>query len=68
MLTSPVASAGAWHPAAGTGLSARAMRLGPRLLAALPWPAGDLGRAAQLLRDGDVLGCGRAVTAAYSVA
>ena len=66
VLTSPVASAAAWHAAAGTGLSARAIRLGPAALASLPWPAGDLGRAAQLLRDGDVLGCGRAVTAAYS--
>jgi hypothetical protein len=67
VLTSPVASAAAWHAAAGTGLSARAIRLGPAALASLPWPAGDLGRATLLLRDGDVLGCGRAVTAAYAV-
>ena len=66
VLTSPVAAAAAWHAAAGTGLSARAIRLGPAALASLPWPAGDLGPAAQLLRDGDVLGCGRAVAAAYA--
>jgi hypothetical protein len=66
VLTSPVATAAAWHATAGTGLSARAIRLGPATLASLPWPAGDLGLAVQLLRHGDVLGCGRAVTAAYS--
>ncbi len=49
VLTSPVAAAAAWHAAAGTGLSARAIRLGPAALASLPWPAGDLGPAAQLL-------------------
>ena len=64
VLTSPVAAAAAWHAAAGTGLSARAIRLGPAALASLPWPAGDIAAAAQLLRDGDVLGCGRAIAAA----
>ena len=43
VLTSPVAAAAAWHAAAGTGLSARAIRLGPAALASLPWPAGDIG-------------------------
>jgi SAM-dependent methyltransferase len=66
VLTSPVAAAAAWHAAAGTGLSARAIRLGPAALAALPWPAGDLTHGVQLLRDGDVVGCGAAVAAAYS--
>jgi hypothetical protein len=66
VLTSPIAAAAAWHAAAGTGLSARAIRLGPASLASLPWPAGDVAAAAQLLRDGDVLGCGRAVAAAFS--
>ena len=46
--------------AAGTGLSARAIRLGPAALASLPWPAGDVSGGVQLLRDGDVLGRGRA--------
>jgi SAM-dependent methyltransferase len=66
VLTSPVATAAAWLAAAGTGLSARAIRLGPAALAALPWPAGDVGPGARLLRDGDVLGCGRAIAAAYA--
>jgi hypothetical protein len=66
VLTSPVAAVAAWHAAAGTGLSARAIRLGPATLASLPWPAGDIGPAVQLLRYGDVLGCGRAMAAAYS--
>ena len=49
VLTSPVASVWAWHRAAGTGLSARSLRLGPRLIEAAavagrvrstaPWPA-----------------------------
>jgi hypothetical protein len=68
VLTSPVASAAAWLAAAGTGLSARAIRLGPAALASLPWPAGDVGHGARLLRDGDIVGCGRAVAAAYAPA
>lgn len=36
VLTSPMASAWAWERAAGTGLSARSIRLGPALLAELP--------------------------------
>ena len=66
VLTSPVAGAAAWFAAAGTGLSARAIRLGPAALASLPWPAGDVSGGARLLRDGDILGCGRAITAAYA--
>jgi hypothetical protein len=67
VLTSPVASAWAWHRAAGTGLSARSVRLGPRWLTELPWPDGELGPAVDALRAGDVAGCGHAVTAAYGV-
>ncbi|MET0146082.1 MAG: N-6 DNA methylase [Ilumatobacteraceae bacterium] len=67
VLTSPVASAWAWHRAAGTGLSADTIRLGPRWLVDLPWPAGDLAPAATALRDGDVVGCGLAVMDAYGV-
>ena len=66
VLTSPVASAAAWRLAAGTGLSARALRVGPSLVASLPWPAGDLGEAVDALRAGDVLACGRAVDVAYA--
>ena len=67
VLTSPVASAWAWHRAAGTGLSATSLRLGPRWLTELPWPAGDLGPAVDALRDGDLVACGRAVLRAYDI-
>jgi SAM-dependent methyltransferase len=67
VLTSPVASAWAWHRAAGTGLSARTLRLGPRWLAELPWPAGSLGSAVAALRDGDVVACGAAVGEAFGI-
>lgn len=65
VLTSPVASLAAWQAAAGTGLSARSVRLNPRLIGALPWPAGDLVGAVEALRDGDVAECGRLVDAAF---
>jgi hypothetical protein len=67
VLTSPVATAWAWQRAAGTGLSAHALRLGPRWLAALPWPAGDLAPAIDALRAGAVSRCGMATDAAYGV-
>jgi SAM-dependent methyltransferase len=67
VLTSPVASLAAWHAAAGTGLSARNVRLGPSLLGGLPWPDGDLTEAVEAFDQGDLLGCGRAVTRAYGV-
>jgi hypothetical protein len=67
VLTSPVAGAWAWHRAAGTGLSARTLRLGPRWLAELPWPARSLAPAVEALRDGDVGACGAAVVDAFGV-
>ena len=67
LLTSPVASAWAWHRAGGSGLSAGAVRLGPRWLAELPWPAGGLAAAASALAAGDVHGCGDTVTSAYGL-
>lgn len=67
VLTSPVATVAAWHGTAGTGMSARAIRLGPAVLASVPWPAGDLGSAVAALRAGDVIGCGEAVTLAFGV-
>ncbi|MEX2626028.1 MAG: hypothetical protein WD225_04045, partial [Ilumatobacteraceae bacterium] len=67
VLTSPVATAWAWHRAAGTGLSARTLRLGPAFLADLPWPTGDLSAAVAALRFGDVERCGDLVTDAYGV-
>lgn len=65
VLTSPVASCWAWHRAAGTGRSPTAIRLGPRWFADLPWPEGDASEAVAALSAGDVVGCGRAVLAAY---
>jgi hypothetical protein len=67
VLTSPVASAWVHEHAAGSGLSARSVRLSPSLLAALPWPAGDLSGAAAALRAGELAECGLAVSAAYGV-
>ncbi|MGH9132690.1 MAG: hypothetical protein ACRDZZ_02040, partial [Ilumatobacteraceae bacterium] len=67
VLTSPVASVAAWHANAGTGLSATAIRLGPGMLASLVWPAAEIGHAVRLLREGDIAGCGRSVTAAYGI-
>jgi SAM-dependent methyltransferase len=67
VITSPVASVLAWQLGAGTGLSTTTVRIGPALLARLPWPAGDLCAATAALADGDIDGCGRAVTAAYSI-
>lgn len=67
VLTSPVASAWAWHRSAGTGLSSDAIRVGPVVLADLPWPAGPLGAAVAALESGDVRGCGALVDAAYGV-
>jgi hypothetical protein len=67
VLTSPYASVWAWHRSAGTGMSAGTIRLGPALLADLPWPQGDLSPAVRALRDGDVRVCGRWVDAAYGI-
>lgn len=67
VLTSPAASAWAWHERGGSGLSANTIRLGPVMLAALPWPTGDLAAAVSALRSGDVLTCGRLVDAAFGV-
>ncbi len=66
-LTAPVASALCWHQGAGTGLSATTVRLSPAMLAALPWPSGDLAASVDALRDGDITACGRAVLAAYGL-
>jgi hypothetical protein len=67
LLTSPLASAWAWHRSAGTGLSADAIRVGPVMLAQLPWPAGDLGQAAAALADHDVRRCASEVHAAFGM-
>ena len=67
VLTSPVASVLAWQEGGGTGLSTTSVRIGPALLAATPWPAGDLSAAVEALGGGDIVGCGRAVCAAYGL-
>ncbi|HEX6658640.1 MAG TPA: N-6 DNA methylase [Ilumatobacter sp.] len=67
VITSPVASVLAWQLAAGTGLSTRAVRVGPALLAQLPWPSGDLAAATAALISSDIEGCAREVTAAYAI-
>jgi SAM-dependent methyltransferase len=67
VLTSPVASAAAWHHAAGTGLSTTTVRIGPSVLAGVPWPSGELDRAVAELRGGEVVQCGRAVVDAYGL-
>ncbi len=68
VLTSPVASAICWHLGAGTGLSTTSVRVGPAVLARVPWPGGDLAAAVAALRRGDPMACGVAVTEAYGVA
>ncbi len=67
VLTSASASAWAWHERGGTGLSANTIRVGPVMLGELPWPSGPLDAAVEALADRDVVGCGRAVDAAYGV-
>lgn len=67
VLTSPVASVAAWQHGAGTGLSTRSVRVGPAVLAAVPWPAGSLDAAVAALRDGDVVGCAHHVCTAYGL-
>lgn len=67
VLTSPVATAWAWHRCAGSGLSAASLRTGPAVLARLPWPEGDLAGAVRALVDGDIDGCGRLVDQAFGV-
>ena len=67
VLSSPFASAWAWHRVAGTGLSARSVRVGPTLLADVPWPAGALGVAIDEWRAGDLERSAAAVHAAYGI-
>ncbi len=67
VLTSPVASAWAWRRGAGTGMSADAIRLGPVMLADLPWPTGSLGAAVAALRAGDARSCAALVLDAHGI-
>lgn len=68
VLTSPSVSVWAWQQRGGTGLAADSIRLGPTMLADLPWPTGPLDAAVAALRDGDVVRCGRLVDHAYGIA
>jgi SAM-dependent methyltransferase len=67
LLTSPVASAWLAARSAGTGLSARALRVSAPVLGRLPVPAGQLDVAVACLGRGDVAGCGSAVSRAYGL-
>jgi hypothetical protein len=67
VLTSPAASIWAWHRQGGTGLSPNTIRVGPAMLAALPWPGGPLDAAVAALRSGDMVSCGRLVDEAYGL-
>ncbi len=70
VLTSPVASAWLAHRRLGSGLSASAVRVSAADLAQVPLPTDDDAweRATAALRDGDVVGCGRAMVEAYGLA
>jgi hypothetical protein len=67
VLTAPSVSVWAWHQRGGTGLSADTIRLGPTMLAELPWPAGSLDDAVAALQAGRVEECGGLVDDAYGI-
>lgn len=67
VLSAPSVSVWAWHQRGGTGLSPTTIRVGPTMLAELPWPSGPLGPAVAALRSGDVERCGRLVDATYGL-
>ncbi len=67
VLSAPSVSAWAWHQRGGTGLSSNTIRLGPSMLAELPWPTGSLDAAVDALRDGDVVACADLADAAYGI-
>jgi SAM-dependent methyltransferase len=67
VLSSPLASAWLWHAAAGTGLSARTVRLRPALVATVPWPRGPLDAATAAYDAGDLSAAAVAVHHAYDI-
>jgi hypothetical protein len=67
VLSSPLVSAVLWHTAAGTGLSARSIRIRPAALAAVPWPAGPLTAAIEAYESGDLARSAAQVHAAYGI-
>jgi SAM-dependent methyltransferase len=68
VLTSPIASAWLWHRSGGSGMSASSVRVGPVVLADLPWPSGNLESAVAALQKGDIRGCARVILDAYDSA
>ena len=67
VLSSPLAAAWLWHAAAGTGLSARTIRLRPALVAGLPWPEQSLAPAIAAYEAGDLDASAIAVHRAYGI-
>lgn len=67
VLGAPSSSVWAWHRRGGTGLSSDTIRVGPTMLAELPWPPGSLTAAVDALRDGDVVASGSLVDEAYGI-
>ncbi len=67
VLSSPIASAWLWHAAAGTGLSARSIRLRPSLVSEVPWPARSLAPAVEAFDAGDLAASALAVHRAYGI-
>jgi hypothetical protein len=67
VLSSPVASLWLAHRSAGTGRSARVVRVSAPVLAEVPWPRGDLSTAAAAMRNGDLDAAARATLTAYGV-
>jgi hypothetical protein len=67
VLSAPSVSVWAWHQRGGTGLSPNTIRVGPTMLAELPWPSGPLTAAVEALQSGDVEQCGRMVDVAYGL-
>jgi hypothetical protein len=67
VLTSPVATLAAWWSSAGSGLSARSLRISPRLIALTPWPKGDIAAAVHHFQAGRIADCGREMAAAYDM-
>lgn len=67
VLSSPVASLWLAHRSAGTGRSARVVRVSAPVLAEVPWPGGDLSPAVDALRSGHLDACAHATLGAYGV-
>lgn len=69
LLTSPVATALLVREAAGTALSADAVRVSARLLGSLPLPMDNAAwaSAAEQARQGDVVGCGTSMLSAHGL-